>query len=223
MSASRRLIAVISKDLRSELRTRYGITALILFVVTAIVLVVFAAADEPMPRPIAAAVLWVVMFYTAMTGLGRGFISEEERGTSLLLRLSTDPTSVYFGKLIVNIVQSVLSNLLAALLFLFFMSRVNVGNPTLLLLCVLAGSIGLASTLTIVSAIVAKAGSKSALLPILSFPVLLPLIMPGTDVMLSAFAGLAVAEVAGSLGLMVSYTGIVIVVSWFVFEYIWCE
>jgi len=223
MSASRRLIAVISKDLRSELRTRYGITALVLFVVTAIVLVVFAAADEPMPRPIAAAVLWVVMFYTAMTGLGRGFISEEERGTSLLLRLSTDPTSVYFGKLIVNIVQSVLSNLLAALLFLFFMSRVNVGNPTLLLLCVLAGSIGLASTLTIVSAIVAKAGSKSALLPILSFPVLLPLIMPGTDVMLSAFAGLAVAEVAGSLGLMVSYTGIVIVVSWFVFEYIWCE
>ncbi|MBS1562680.1 MAG: heme exporter protein CcmB [Bacteroidetes bacterium] len=223
MSTARRLIAVISKDLRSELRTRYGITALILFVVTAIVLVVFAAADEPMPRPIAAAVLWVVMFYTAMTGLGRGFISEEERGTSLLLRLSTDPTSVYFGKLIVNIVQSVLSNLLAALLFLFFMSRVSVGNPTLLLLCVLAGSVGLASTLTIVSAIVAKAGSKSALLPILSFPVLLPLIMPGTDVMLSAFAGLAVGEVAGSLGLMASYTGIVIVVSWFVFEYIWCE
>lgn len=223
MSAARRFIAVLSKDLRSELRTRYGITALVLFVVTSVVLVVFAAADEPMPRPIAAAVLWVVMFYTAMTGLGRGFISEEERGTSLLLRMSTDPTSVYFGKLVVNIIQSVTSNLLAALLFLFFMSRVNVGNPALLLMCVGAGSVGLASALTIVSAIVAKAGAKNALLPILSFPVLLPLIMPGVDVMLSAFAGVSVGEAAGSLGLMLSFTGIVIIMSWFVFDYIWCE
>ena len=57
-------IAVVVKDIRSETRTRYGLTAIGLFVVTAVVLVAFASADEPMPRPIAAGVLWVVMFFT---------------------------------------------------------------------------------------------------------------------------------------------------------------
>jgi heme exporter protein B len=137
--------------------------------------------------------------------------------------MSTDPSSVYVGKLVMNIMQSVLQNLLAAALFLFFMSAVHVGSVVLLFLCVAVGSIGLAAALTIVSAIVAKAGAKNALLPILSFPVLLPLIMPGVDVMLSAFAGVRVDEAAGSLGLMISYTGIVIVVSWFVFDEIWCD
>lgn len=218
-----RLFAVIDKDIRSEMRTRFGVTSLLLFVVTCVVLVVFSVADEAIPRPLAAAVLWVVMFFTAMTGLGRGFVSEEERGTALLLRLSATSTSVFMGKLIVNVIQAVLANLLAAMLFLFFLPKLQVGNTMLFLIVVVVGSMGLASALTVVSAIVAKAGTKSALLPVLSFPVLLPLVLPGTNAMLMAFAGFDVAEAAGDLVLMMAHTGIVSVVAWLVFDHIWCE
>lgn len=223
MSSPLPWIAVVAKDVRSEIRTRYGITAVGLFVLTAISLVAFASADEPMPRPIAAGVVWVVMFFTSMTGLGRGFVSEEERGTSLYLRLSASPTSVYWGKLLGNITVAVVSNLAVVLLFMTFMTSVNVGSPWILLLVTLAGSVGLAAVVTITSAIVAKAGTRNALLPILSFPVLLPLVMPGIGATLTAIAGLGLSDVLPDLTLMLSHSGIIIIVSALVFEVIWCD
>jgi len=218
------ILAVAAKDLRSDIRTRYGMSALLLFVVTSVTLVVFAAADEVMPRPLAAAVLWIVMFTTAMTGLGRGFISEEERGTALLLRMSATPTSIYVGKLLGNVVQAVASNLVAALLFTLFLSTtVDIGNPALLVLVVSTGSLGMAAALTVISAIVAKAGSRNALLPVLSFPILVPLLLPGVNAMIFALAGLSVGEAMPDLLLMACYTGVLIVVSYLVFEVLWCD
>ena len=216
-------IAVASKDLRSEFRTRFGLTALGLFVLTTVSLVVFAVADEPLQRPLAAAILWVIMFYTAMTGLARAFVSEEERGTALFLRLNSAPLAVYLGKLLVNVVFGVVSNLAATLLLLFFMSSIDVGNWGTLLSTVLVGSIGLAAVLSIVSAIVAKAGTRNPLLPVLSFPLLVPLVMPGVNAMLYAFAGMGLADAQNDLLLMISYSGIVIVVSALVFEVVWTD
>ncbi len=213
----------MAKDMRSELRTRFGITATALFVVTAVSLIAFASADEEMPRPIVAAVMWVVMFFTAITGLARGFVSEEERGTSLYLRMTAHPGAVYWGKLAGNVVFAVVSNLLVSALFLLFMQRVVVENPVAFLTTTVVGSIGLASVVTITSAIVAKAGARNVLLPVLSFPVLLPVIMPGVGAMISSLAGIAMAEITPDWLLMLSHSGIVIVLSWLVFESVWCN
>jgi heme exporter protein B len=223
MRSLQALVAVTMKDLRSEVRTRYGLTAIGLFVVTSVSLVAFASADEVMPRPIAAGVLWVVMFFTAMTGLGRGFVSEEERGTQLYLRLSAHPSAVYWGKLLGNVLVSTVANLAVTVLFLTFMTGVSVGSPGLLLLVVTMGSVGMASVVTITSAIVAKAGSRNALLPILSFPVLLPLVLPGIGATLAAFAGLSFADVTSDLVLMISHAGIITIVASLVFPVVWCE
>ncbi|MBU3740977.1 MAG: heme ABC transporter permease CcmB [Candidatus Kapabacteria bacterium] len=220
-SSFTRLYAVIEKDIRSEVRTRFGITALLLFVVTSVVLVVFSVTDEPLPKPLMAALLWVLMFFTAMTGLGRGFVREEERGTTLLLRLSATSTTILVGKLLVNVVLALVANLLTVVLFLFFLPRLSVGNMSSLLAVVSVGSAGFAATLTVVSAIVAKAGSTQALLPVLSFPVLLPLVMPGTNAMLMALAGFSIAECAGDLTIMAGYTAVVCIVAWMVFDLIW--
>lgn len=222
-SSLRRTFAVVEKDIRSEMRTRYGITALLLFVVVTVSLVVFAAADEPMPSPIVSAFIWVIMCFTAMTGLGRGFISEEERGTVLFLRLNSTPMAVYTGKLLVNTTMAVATNLLGVALLFAFVSKATVGSWLLLLTVVLVGSMGLASVLTIVSAIVAKAGSRSSILPVLSFPVLIPLLILGTKATIQALAGFTLGEAAGLLQLMTVYTGMVIVVSTFVFDAIWID
>ena len=223
MATLKSISAVFMKDVRSELRTRYGITALALFVVSAIALVMFAVADEALERPIAAAMLWVLMFYTALTGLGRGFVSEEERGTSLFLRLSTPSSAVYLGKLLINIVLSVLSNLTALLLFLIFLPMDAMWDLLTLLTSVFVGSVGLASVVTIVSAIVSKAGTRNALLPVLSFPILVPIIMTGVNAVLMGFAGLTLIDASGDIVFMASYSGIVILVSFFVFDVIWSD
>lgn len=222
-SSMRRVQAVILKDLHSEIRTRYGITALLLFVVTTVVLIVFSAADEPLPPPIVSALIWVLMCFTAMTGLGRGFVSEEERGTALFLRLNSTPLAVYTGKLLVNMTMAVVSNLLGISLLFWFASNVGVGSWLLLLVSVFVGSLGLATVLTIVSALVAKTGTRSPLLPVLSFPILVPLLMLGTKSTLFALAGMGMADVQSILSLILAYTGIVLVVSLMVFDIIWSD
>ncbi len=216
-------LAVLEKDLRSEIRTRYGITSLSLFVVTAVILVAISTADEAIPRPIISAVLWVVMFFTAMTGLARGFISEEERGTALYLQLSATPSSIYIGKLTANTILAVASNLLVVMLMALLVPSLTIGAVMLLITVVVLASIGLASVTTITSAIVAKAGSKQALLPILAFPVLLPLIMPGVQATLIALAGLDWADVWGDLGLMTAHVGIITAVGSLLFEAVWTD
>jgi heme exporter protein B len=218
-----RAAAVIEKDLRSELRTRYGLTALALFVVTAVSLVVFSVGEEPLPKPLMVAITWIVMLFTSMTGLGRAFVSEEERGTSLFLRLTTTPQAVFLGKLVVNIVWSVTTNALALLLLSVMVPAMSAGRVDVLAIVVLAGSIGMAAVMTIVSAIVAKAGARNAVLPVLSFPLLLPVLIPGSDATLLAMAGFGFGDVLSSLGIMFAYTGLVIIVSWLVFEVIWCD
>lgn len=215
------IFAVAGKDFKSETRTRFGITALGLFVVTAVSLVVFAVADEPLRKPVAAALVWVIMFYTAMTGLGRAFISEEERGTSLFLRLNARPLDVYLGKLLVNTTLALAANVAATVLILLFIPSVVVGNWGTLVATVVVGSIGLAAVLSIVSAIVAKAGTRNPVLPVLSFPLLVPLVMPGVKALLLAFAGFTIVEAKGDLVLMLSYSGLIIIASIYVFEVVW--
>lgn len=220
---AQRWIAVLSKDLRSEVRTRYGITTLALFVVTVVSLLAYSTAEEPLAKPIVSGLIWILMFFTSMSGLGRGFMSEEERGTSLYLRLSAPTSSVYWGKLLGNVVFSLISNAALLLLLMLLMPLVQVGSIGLLLLIVALGSCGLASVVTITSAIVAKAGSRNALLPVLSFPLLLPLVMPGIQATLIALAGLTLADAWSDVAFMIAHTGTVTVVSWLVFGVLWEE
>jgi heme exporter protein B len=223
MSLAQSLRAVVLKDLRSEIRTRYGITAVALFVVTSVALVAFATADEQLHRPVAAGVLWVVMFFTAMSGLGRGFISEAERGTALYLQLSAPSTAVILGKLISNTIIAAISNLAVLALFVVFIGTIQIASPWILFLVLLVGSIGLATVITITSAIVATAGTRSPLLPVLSFPVLIPLIMPGMNATLLAMADVGMADVWPDVALMLSHSGIVATMSYLVFEVVWTE
>jgi len=213
----------VLKDLRSEIRTRYGITAVALFVVTSVALVAFATADEQLHRPVAAGVLWVVMFFTAMSGLGRGFISEAERGTALYLQLSAPSTAVILGKLISNTIIATISNLAVLALFVVFIGTIQIASPWILFLVLLVGSIGLATVITITSAIVATAGTRSPLLPVLSFPVLIPLIMPGMNATLLAMADVGMSDVWPDIALMLSHSGIVATMSYLVFEVVWTE
>ena len=95
--------AIVLKDLRSELRTRYALNALVMFVVTTVAIILFALRGDQPTTTVLAGMFWVVVFFSAMSGLSRAFVSEEERGTTLTLQLIAPPTAVYFGKLFFNV------------------------------------------------------------------------------------------------------------------------
>ena len=161
------------------------------------------------------------MVTTAMAGLGRTFISEEERGTSVFLRLTTPSLSVYFGKLGVNLALCTLANVATAVLFFLFVPAIGAGNMISYTAVVLSGSLGISASATIISAIVAKAGGRNALLPVLAFPLLVPVLLPGVNATIAAMAGFSIAEILGDLVVVTSYSGILIVVSALVFDVLW--
>ncbi|MEP7220584.1 MAG: heme exporter protein CcmB [Bacteroidota bacterium] len=219
----RQTLAVARKDFRSELRTRYALNSLGMFVVVTVAVMVFSANNERLSSAIAAGLIWVCMFFTGVTGLGRSFISEEERGTSLLLRLTLPSTPVYFGKLLINIALALLSNVLLSVLFLLMMSGVTVGSPGAFIIIVAISSLGFAGALTIIAALIARSGSKGALYPGLSFPVILPLIILGVDLLRRSMAGITLANMSDDLLLLGLYSSALMLVSYLLFDLIWKE
>lgn len=214
--------AVFIKDLKSEFRLRYGISAITLFILTSITMLVFGIGREVINTPIQAALLWVIMFFSSMTGLSKAFVSEEERQTNLLLRISSTADAIYSGKLLFNIILSFVLNIFAVLLFIIFFNF-QINSVLLFIAIITLGSLGLASASTIISAIIAKASVKNSLFVVLSFPILLPLIIIGIDSTVLAMDGTSIDAIKSSLIILLAYSGVLIPVSFIFFDIIWEE
>ncbi len=215
------VLAVFEKDIKSEMRSRYAISAILLFILTTITILLIGTKGEDIQAGLAAGLLWVIMFFSSMMGLSRAFVSEEERGTSFLLHLSVSSGSIYFGKLIYNILLSLILNTIALLLFFLFITNMPIEYFGIFILSHIFGSIGIAAASTIISAIIAKANTKGALFPVLSFPIILPLIFIGIEATRIALEGRDNGHAANDIQLMIAYCGIIISLSYILFDLVW--
>lgn len=213
--------ALFKKDFFSELRTRYAINSLAMFIIVAISVIMFAVGQEKISEGMTGGLFWVVIFFTAMSGLSRAFVSEEERGTSLTLQLVASPSTVFSGKLVFNVILVFCMNTVIALLYAALFESFIIQNFPLFLLSFLFGNIGLAISSTIIAAIIAKAGAKGTLYPVLSFPILLPLILTSVQLTLFALDGTSIEEAIFELAIVVSYDVIMLTVSYMLFDFIW--
>ena len=159
---------IFKKDLKSELRTRYVINSLLMFVLVTISVIRFALGDEKTENELLTGLLWISIFFSTSNGLSRTFVKEEERETSIALKLSSDSTAVLTGKLLFNLVLSFALNILILILFILI-TDYSVKNVSGFLITVIIGNFGLVSASTIIAAIISKANSKGTLYPVLSF------------------------------------------------------
>ncbi len=214
--------AVLAKDLRSEFRTWYALNALLMFAVTTLTMVSFSIGQFAVNSAVLAALFWVVLFFSAMSGLARAFIREEESGTIQALRLAADPNVVFMGKLAFNLELLALLELVVVPLFVAFMGMA-VANVGLFFAVLLVGSLGLVGASTIIAAIIAKARAKGALFTVLSFPVLLPLLVTSIRGTRLALEGSALADGMPELRLLASYLVVMVTASLLLFPYVWNE
>jgi heme exporter protein B len=215
--------ALFLKDFSSEIRTRYAINSLAMFIIVAISVILFSIGQERISPELTAGLFWVVIFFTAMSGLSRAFVSEEERGTSLTLQLIASPTTVFTGKLIFNIILVFTMNTVIAILYAALFEAFIIQNFSLFLLSFVLGNIGLAISSTIIAAIIAKAGAKGTLYPVLSFPILLPLILTSVQLTLFSIDGTGFEKSIFELAIVVSYDVIMLTASYMLFDFIWKE
>jgi len=191
-----------------------------MFVVITISIIRFSLGDEKAEDTILSGLFWIVIFFTAISGLSRVFIKEEETGTSLALKLSAGATEVFLGKLFFNFVLTFSLNIVIFFLF-SIITGIRINNFFAFALTVILGNFGIVSASTIIAAIIAKANSKGTLYPVLAFPVLLPLLITMIDATKLASEGVPTVELMGNFQILVSYTVVITVVSLFLFRFIW--
>lgn len=211
---------IFKKDLKSELRTRYVINSLLMFVLVTISVIRFALGDEKTENELLTGLLWISIFFSTSNGLSRTFVKEEERETSIALKLSSDSTAVLTGKLLFNLVLSFALNILILILFILI-TDYSVKNVSGFLITVIIGNFGLVSASTIIAAIISKANSKGTLYPVLSFPVLLPLLITVINATKLASLGVGTEKLYGEIIILISYTIVITVVSFMLFRFVW--
>ena len=214
--------AVVANDARLELRTRVALSGLGLFVLASLMLVRIALEKTAPTVPVASAFLWTVVVFASAVGLGRAFVAEEERGTSLLLQLHLRPSQVYAGKLAFNVALMGAVVALAAVGF-HILVPVPLGAPGVLAAALALGALGIAAATTLLSALVARARAAGPLLPVLAFPVLVPILIPAVALtqLASGTPSGVWADAADDLVLMASYAGLLISASFLLFDFVW--
>jgi heme exporter protein B len=199
--------AVCEKDAAQELRRRVAIASVFFFAATAIALVSYAVGPFGIPiearASIHAALLWIILFFSAATGLPRAFVREEETGTGLALRKLAPGIVVLAGKFLFNFALFLAIAALAVPAFAVLLEW-RVGSPGALAAVILLGGWGLSVVSTFLSALIARAGQRNVLFVVVSFPLLVPLLLPAIAATVEASRG---AFAATPLRVLLAYDG----------------
>ncbi|HYK42473.1 MAG TPA: heme exporter protein CcmB [Thermoanaerobaculia bacterium] len=188
----RRSLAVCGKDAAQELRRRIAVASVLFFAAASLTLVSFAIGPFGLPpearERVCSALLWVLLFFSAATGLPRAFVREEESGTALALRLVAPATAVLAGKTLFNFVLFAAIAAVTAPAFALLLGW-RIGSIGAFAAVLALGGLGLSIVSTFLSALVARASQKSVLFVVISFPLLAPLLLPAIAATVSASSG----------------------------------
>jgi len=212
--------AVFEKDWRSEWRTRAGLNTALLFAVAAPIALSFNLARQKLSPEMIGGLLWTVLLFAALTGLGRTFIREEESGTATLLRLHFPSDAVLWGKILFNLTLLVLTQIAALPIFLVMLNA-RVEQPLLWLLALILGDVGLAVASTLLGAIAAQARARGALFAAIAIPILLPLLVAASTATAAAMSPQAGNDFWAAIQIMAGYDVALLAASWMLFDFVW--
>lgn len=211
---------VFQKDLQLEFRTRYALNAIALFAVTTLTVISFSIGPTRLSIVVLAPLLWIVLFFSAMSGLSHVFVREEEQQTADTLRLVLPPNAVLLGKWFFNVVLLFGLELIIIPLF-FVMMSAQIGNAGIFFTILACGTLGLASVATIIAAIISLASSRGALFAVLAFPISLPILIPAINSTKLAFENGIFSDCLSDLQVLISFTIVIVTTSLLVFEFVW--
>ena len=222
VSFLRALSAVVWKDISAEMRSRELLSAMLIFAVLVILIFNFALDLDPKTRQestITAGVLWVIFTFAGSLGLNRSLAVEKDRGCiDGLLLAPVDRSAIYFGKTIANLAFMLIVEIIVLPIY-SLLYNVNLFQPGLLLVTLL-GSIGYVAVGTLLATMAVQARTRDVLLPILLFPVVLPVILSAVKASSGFLEGLEMTEIRPWLNLLVAYDIIFIAIAFMVFDFV---
>lgn len=178
---ARTVWAVFVKDVTVEVRSR-EMLATTLFFALAVVLV-FAVAlvrDGRVVVDAAAGILWIAIAFSGTLALGRLFERERHTDTLRALLLAPAPRpAIYLGKLLAVLALLAAAELMLVPLVALLFDASLLQRPLLFALLLAAGTLGFAAVGTLFAAMLSRARSRDVLLPVLLYPITIPVIIAG--------------------------------------------
>jgi heme exporter protein B len=210
-------LGVWAKEMKTEWRARYAIGSSILFALVTMIVLSMSVGPALARSELAAALLWIVLLFSATAGLGHNFAREVEGGTWDLLRQSVNPGPLLLGKWLGAL--SLLAGIVILVLVVgnLLMSPV-VENGLGFLVVMLLGSLCLGVTLPLVSALLSHARRHGGLVVALTFPLVLPGLLASVAGTRRAFEG---AWPGGEIRLLIAFTGVIMIAGWRLFDFVW--
>jgi heme exporter protein B len=171
------MLAIVWKDLVAEMRSREMLSSMLVFALLVILVFNFALELDAKTRAnVTAGVLWVTFTFAGTLGLNRSMAVEKDRGClDGLLLAPVDRTAIYFGKVLGNLIFMLV---VAAIVLPVYsiLYNVNLFIPGLLGVIFL-GCIGYVSVGTLLATMSVQTRTRDILLPILLFPVVIPVLV----------------------------------------------
>jgi len=172
---------ILRKDLTVEVRSGEIAYTTLFFAVTCVLVFAFALVREGRPpEDGAAGILWIAVAFAGNLALGRTFERERQAETLRALLLAPAPRpAVYLGKLLgVIALLAGAEAVLVPLIALLFQARL-LAHPFWLIAILAAGTTGFAAVGTLFAAMLVRARSRDVLLPVLLYPIAVPVIIAG--------------------------------------------
>jgi heme exporter protein B len=216
----RALWAIVWKDLAAELRSRELLSAMLVFALLVIIIFNFALELDAQTRySVTAGVLWVTFAFAGTLGLNRSMSMEKDRGClDGLLLAPVDRSAIYFGKSVGNLIFMLIVEAIVLPVY-SVLYNVNLFHPGLILV-ILLGSIGYVAVGTLLSSMAVQTRTRDILLPILLFPVIIPVFIAAVKASAGYLQGIPMDEITPWLNLLIVYDVVFTAVAFMVFDYI---
>jgi heme exporter protein B len=216
----RALWAVVWKDLAAEWRSRELLTAMLVFALLVIMIFNFALELDARARAnVTSGVLWVTFAFAGTLGLNRSMATEKDRGClDGLLLAPVDRSAIYFGKAIGNLIFMFVVEIIVLPIY-SVLYNVNLFHPGLLLV-ILLGSIGYVAVGTLLSTMAVQARTRDILLPILLFPLILPVMIAAVKASGGFLQDFAWSELQVWINLLIVYDVIFVAIAFMFFDFV---
>jgi len=210
---------LVRKDFLLELRQKYAINGILLYVVSTI-FVVQLCIGRVIDETTWIALFWIILLFAAFNAVSKSFV-QESAARRLYYYMLAPAVSVVLSKMIYNSMLMLILGLLSLLVFIVFMGFPEF-NLTLFLPSFALGCIGISGALTMVSAIASRSGNNAALMAILGFPVVVPLLLLLVNASrLSLKAMVPVTDIVKSISGLFLIDVVVVVLAVILFPYLW--
>lgn len=209
--------SLIKKDLTTEWRQRYALNGILLHTLSS-TMVAFLSV-QLMNAPTWNAIYWMILVFSSVSAVAKSFTAEST-GRQLYYYGIVSAHQLILSKLIYN---ACLTILLAFLCLLAY--RVFLGFPVehvgYYLFIVACGAAGLSSTFTLLASIASKSGNGNLLMPVLSLPVIIPLLLVAIKASKKALDGIDVSLITKDMLVLLAINMLIVVLAYVLFPFLW--